>query len=439
MGAGASLPEHLDIETVQALAGGQFDETKFNSIAVQGKITKTQFEELAAAISDAPGTEELGPKEPGQVSKEDSTSDVPVAAIICPAKPPQADSSVASVLPVTADASVAADMPVTADASMAADMPVTADASMAADMPVTADASVAAEAAVASVATGFTPKEEQLKIVASRPAVVAPAGIVAGVLLPNEQALKVQEEQTPIASRGLFVVGALIEAKFGGGTQWYPGKVSQINSDRTYVINYSDGDSEGSVAEEMIRPLAAQAAVDTANERLAVGCTVTAQFEGKPMWFSGKITEVHDDGTYAIAYDDGDAEQKVPRTCIRTAEEQSDVCPLALHPVLKKMSFPQRLKLSGCTIQTSCNGIYLLSYSTYQGHPMYKKYNQEQYLYHVLSDSTWNISDALGSANVCAYAKQDVFDVCELSKPWKELKEGGGWAKNKDAKWNPHS
>jgi TPR repeat protein len=51
MGAGTSLPEHLDIETVQALAGRRFDETKFNSIAVQGKITEMQFEELVRSGS----------------------------------------------------------------------------------------------------------------------------------------------------------------------------------------------------------------------------------------------------------------------------------------------------------------------------------------------------------------------------------------------------
>jgi hypothetical protein len=50
MGAGASIPEELDIDAVRSLAGDRFDEAKWNSIAVDGKITKEQLN----AASNAP-------------------------------------------------------------------------------------------------------------------------------------------------------------------------------------------------------------------------------------------------------------------------------------------------------------------------------------------------------------------------------------------------
>ena len=88
-------------------------------------------------------------------------------------------------------------------------------------------------------------------------------------------------------------------------------------------------------------------------------------------------------------------------------------------------------------IQSPYNGIYLLNHKTYKGHPMYKKLREEQYLYFVPDDGTWNISDALGSANVGVYVKQDVYDVCQITKAWRELKEDGSWAKNKEIFFEP--
>jgi hypothetical protein len=53
-----------------------------------------------------------------------------------------------------------------------------------------------------------------------------------------------------------------------------------------------------------------------------------------------------------------------------------------------------------------------------------------KYLYFVTDDNTWNISDAIGSTNVCVYVKMKVYDVREVTKPWRELKQGGGFSKN---------
>jgi hypothetical protein len=51
MGAAAStLPDKVDEETARRLAGEKFDAAKFAELAVEGQITKSQFEEAAARI-----------------------------------------------------------------------------------------------------------------------------------------------------------------------------------------------------------------------------------------------------------------------------------------------------------------------------------------------------------------------------------------------------
>ena len=47
--------------------------------------------------------------------------------------------------------------------------------------------------------------------------------------------------------------GAAVEARFGGEEDWYPGSVKAVNADGTYQIAYDDGDEEDSVAPEYVR------------------------------------------------------------------------------------------------------------------------------------------------------------------------------------------
>jgi len=56
-----------------------------------------------------------------------------------------------------------------------------------------------------------------------------------------------------------------------------------------------------------------------AAEALAVGAAVEARFRGDVEWFAGTIDGVNEDGSYAIAYDDGDREERVPPALVRAA------------------------------------------------------------------------------------------------------------------------
>jgi hypothetical protein len=53
-----------------------------------------------------------------------------------------------------------------------------------------------------------------------------------------------------------LTLGAIVEAMFQGhGNDWYPGKISRINSDGTYDVEFFDGDKEYAIKPERIRLL----------------------------------------------------------------------------------------------------------------------------------------------------------------------------------------
>ena len=39
--------------------------------------------------------------------------------------------------------------------------------------------------------------------------------------------------------------------RFGGKVKWYPGKITQVNEDGTFTVTYDDGDVEESVKKEV--------------------------------------------------------------------------------------------------------------------------------------------------------------------------------------------
>ena len=49
--------------------------------------------------------------------------------------------------------------------------------------------------------------------------------------------------------------GQRVEARFGGGDQWFPGIISQEWQDGNFAVDYDDGDQEHQVPPEHIRPL----------------------------------------------------------------------------------------------------------------------------------------------------------------------------------------
>jgi hypothetical protein len=105
---------------------------------------------------------------------------------------------------------------------------------------------------------------------------------------------------------GDFTVGEAVESRHGGLKKWYSGTVDQVNGDGSYVVLYDDGDQEPEVRQYRIRRKGDEAASDyECNEEVDV------RHGGGKKLYPGKIAQVNDDGTYDIEYADGDTEQTV--------------------------------------------------------------------------------------------------------------------------------
>jgi hypothetical protein len=121
-------------------------------------------------------------------------------------------------------------------------------------------------------------------------------------------------------ARTILFEGTAVEARYKGRERYYTGTIARVNSDGTYDINYSDDERELSVAAEYIRTVTA---VGTTNNRgtaivaLQEGAAVAARYKGRERYFAGVIRRVNSDGTYDIAYDDGEIELSVTAELIR--------------------------------------------------------------------------------------------------------------------------
>ena len=108
--------------------------------------------------------------------------------------------------------------------------------------------------------------------------------------------------------------GDAVEARHGGQAQWFPGKVSAVHANGAYDLTYEDGDKEKKVPRHRIRRKG-----EKPRATLSEGEVVDVRHGGGKKLFPGKIAKVHDDGSYDIAYDDGDKESKVARKLIEAA------------------------------------------------------------------------------------------------------------------------
>ena len=124
-----------------------------------------------------------------------------------------------------------------------------------------------------------------------------------------------------------FVEGGAVEARFRGGSKYYPGRISRVRLNGTFDIDYADGEKEVGVTRENIRakvrdqgsisPRGGDKDRTSASRRIEDGAKVEANYRGKGNWYPGKITRDRRDGTFDIAYDDGESETRVDELLIR--------------------------------------------------------------------------------------------------------------------------
>jgi hypothetical protein len=84
---------------------------------------------------------------------------------------------------------------------------------------------------------------------------------------------KIDTSSSPVAGKDqTYKRGDVVEARFGGGAKWFGGVINKVNPDGTYAIEYEDGDREPKVPAGLIRK------IDTnMNKNNAGAGTATAQ------------------------------------------------------------------------------------------------------------------------------------------------------------------
>src|SRR3569623_375320 len=118
-----------------------------------------------------------------------------------------------------------------------------------------------------------------------------------------------------------FREGDKIEGNYRGRGRWYPGKISKDRGDKTYDIDYDDGEFEARVSESNIRLKDGGSSNNRASlsvsDSFREGDKVEGNYRGRGKWYPGKITRDRGDKTYDISYDDGESEIRVSEENIR--------------------------------------------------------------------------------------------------------------------------
>ena len=142
-----------------------------------------------------------------------------------------------------------------------------------------------------------------------------------------------------------FFEGQKIEGNYRGRGRWFPGRISGINRDGTYNIDYDDGEIEKFIGELNIRVKdtysysSPSRDYDEPRRRdydeprrrgyndsrdgdipLEEGTKVEGNYRGRGKWYRGIISRKRANGTFDIDYEDGEKELGVDSTLIRKLE-----------------------------------------------------------------------------------------------------------------------
>jgi len=158
------------------------------------------------------------------------------------------------------------------------------------------------------------------------------------------------ETSLPVSSLRAWQAGSEncteIEVQYQGGIKFYPATcLDVIISDstvagqhvRSLIVQYTDGRVEKDVAEERVRSR------NTGIGILEVGEKIEARYRRGRKWFKGVI-EAISDGACSILYDDGEREDSVVFSMVRSMESQSPV--LSDAAVINNLHIGSRIECS---------------------------------------------------------------------------------------------
>eukprot|EP00644_Phytophthora_capsici_P018213 jgi/Phyca11/55007/gw1.68.43.1 len=117
----------------------------------------------------------------------------------------------------------------------------------------------------------------------------------------------------------VYRVGERVDGLYDENTDemWYPGRIRSVHlSDGTFEVAYDDGEVEMNVRQEFLRQHVAGT--------ICVGTRVLCRYDGGEEFYPGQVSDVQDDGRYTIAYDDGEVEEDVPLEHITEPTENDE-------------------------------------------------------------------------------------------------------------------
>ncbi|CAM9994799.1 unnamed protein product, partial [Ectocarpus sp. 13 AM-2016] len=123
--------------------------------------------------------------------------------------------------------------------------------------------------------------------------------------------------------------GDEVEANFRSRGRFYPGRISRVNLDGTFDIDYDDGEKERGVTDDLIRASDRGSSHrdegrSAGNGRLERGDRVEARYRGRgTKFYKGKISRVNSRGTFDISYDDGEKEIGIAAEHVRSLEPKN--------------------------------------------------------------------------------------------------------------------
>ncbi|ETP53031.1 hypothetical protein F442_02032 [Phytophthora nicotianae P10297] len=135
--------------------------------------------------------------------------------------------------------------------------------------------------------------------------------------------IELEEERDTELSNTTLKVGDLVDASYKNGVKMFPGKISRVHSDGTYDIAFDDGDSERRVPRSRIKSKANENKLPKKKSGFLVGDVVKAKYKKGAKYFTGRISRIRSDGTYDIEYDDGDSESHVDSSLIVSIEPET--------------------------------------------------------------------------------------------------------------------
>ena len=116
-----------------------------------------------------------------------------------------------------------------------------------------------------------------------------------------------------------YSVGQRVEGRWKLSTEYFQGVITSVNDDGTYGVEFDDGCCESNQSADSLRTTTPLQSATVGS--LSVGDPIKARFKGSAKLYMGKIVSVNTDATFGVLYSDGDSDPKaVSYTHLRAHE-----------------------------------------------------------------------------------------------------------------------